>query len=94
MILSLFLQGYNQRSAYIASQGESFPNNIYIITIYYVMRCIFFHPNGLGPNPVTISDFIQMVWDQRPPVLVMLTHLVEKGKVLYSHIHVLGPCCS
>ena len=42
---------------------------------------IFFHSNGLGPNPVTISDFIQMVWDQRPLVIVMLTHLVEKGKV-------------
>ena len=37
MILSLFLQGYNQRSAYIASQGESFPNKKYIITIYYVI---------------------------------------------------------
>ena len=42
---------------------------------------IFVYANGLGPNPVTISDFIQMIWDQRPPVLVMLTHLVEKGKV-------------
>ena len=45
------------------------------------MSCVASSPNGLGPNPVTISDFIQMIWDQRPPVLVMLTHLVEKGKV-------------
>ena len=36
---------------------------------------------GSGPNADTVSDFIQMVWDQRPPVLVMLTRLMEKGKV-------------
>ena len=36
---------------------------------------------GLGPNPETISDFIQMIWDQKPPVVVMLTRLFEKGKV-------------
>ena len=35
----------------------------------------------LGPNPETISDFIQMIWDQKPPVVVMLTRLFEKGKV-------------
>ena len=54
-----------------------------IIFQMIIMCCIdsIFHPNGLGLNPVTISDFIQMVWDQRPPVIVMLTHLVEKGKV-------------
>ena len=30
-----------------------------------------------------------MVWDQRPPVLVMLTRLMEKGKVKihFSSIH-------
>ena len=37
--------------------------------------------NGSGPNPETISDFIQMIWDQKPPVVVMLTRLFEKGKV-------------
>ena len=37
--------------------------------------------NCSGPNALTVSDFIQMVWDQRSPVLVMLTRLVEKGKV-------------
>ena len=37
--------------------------------------------NGLGPNPETLSDFIQMIWDQKPPVVVMLTRLFEKSKV-------------
>ena len=37
--------------------------------------------NVSGPNALTVSDFIQMVWDQRSSVLVMLTRLVEKGKV-------------
>ena len=41
--------------------------------------------NGLGPNAVSVSDFVQMIWDQRPPVMVMLTRLVEKGKVNYHH---------
>ena len=35
----------------------------------------------IGPNALTISDFIQMIWDQKAPVVVMLTHLFEKGKV-------------
>ena len=37
--------------------------------------------SGVGPNALTISDFIQMIWDQKPPVVVMLTRLFEKGKV-------------
>ena len=34
-----------------------------------------------GPTPNTISDFWQMIWDHRPPVIVMLTQIREKGKV-------------
>ena len=46
------------------------------IAVVYVFCC-----NGVGPNALTISDFIQMIWDQKPPVVVMLTRLFEKGKV-------------
>ena len=59
----------------------------------YFFDLIFFHSNDLGPTPVTVSDFIQMVWDHRSPVIVMLTRLVEKGKVyradvsMQTHIH-------
>ena len=44
--------------------------------VVYVFCC-----NGVGPNALTLSDFIQMIWDQKPPVVVMLTRLFEKGKV-------------
>ena len=46
------------------------------IAVVYVFCC-----NGVGPNALTLSDFIQMIWDQKPPVVIMLTHLFEKGKV-------------
>ena len=37
--------------------------------------------SGIGPNALTLSDFIQMISDQKPPVVAMLTRLFEKGKV-------------
>ena len=46
------------------------------IDVIYVFCC-----NGVGPNALTLSDFIQMIWDLKPPVVVMLTRLFEKGKV-------------
>ena len=46
------------------------------IAVAYVFCC-----NVLGPNALTISDFIQIIWDQKPPAVVMLTRLFEKGKV-------------
>ena len=35
-----------------------------------------------GPTPKLVSDFWQMIWDHRPPVIVMLTQPEEKGKVI------------
>ena len=35
----------------------------------------------LGPTNTTVSDFWQMIWDQKCPVIVMLTNIEENGRV-------------
>ena len=35
----------------------------------------------LGPKPETVSDFWQMIWEQRSTIIIMLTKLVEKTRV-------------
>ena len=34
-----------------------------------------------GPVPETIEDFWQMVWEQKTPIIVMLTRVDEGGRV-------------
>ena len=51
------------------------------ISYFYIHFC------GEGPNPATVSDFIQMVWEQGPHVVVMLTRLLENGRVR-TDVHV------
>lgn len=41
-----------------------------------------------GPLPGTIEDFWRLVWEQRCSAVVMLTHLVEGGKVRSYHLAV------
>ena len=52
-----------------------------VTTMSFIALTYAFCCNGPGPNALTLPDFIQMIWDQKPPVVVMLTRLFEKGKV-------------
>ena len=39
------------------------------------------HTHSTGPLPGTIVDFWRMMWEQRYPTIVMLTELIEGGRV-------------
>lgn len=68
-----FVDGYEQKNAYIATQGyylynaKNFCDKIHLKLV----------SNILGPLPSTTADFWQMIWEQKCLVIVMVTGLIE-----------------
>ncbi len=40
-----------------------------------------------GPLPNTVNDFWQMVWQEESQIILMITHLEEKGRVIFCDIY-------
>ena len=73
----MHLQGYKKPKCYIAAQGELIL--LYqcgIIELYTSVYWLY-----TGPTSNTIMDFWEMIWEQKSTIIVMLTRLVEGGKV-------------
>ena len=47
---------------------------------------IFDFVSFIGPLPETVLDFWRMIWEQKVPVIVMLTKLLEDNRVRITEI--------
>ena len=71
-----YLQGYSTPKQFLATQGtEALHNQLcgVLLTAGYYL--------GTGPLPKTVVDFWRLVWQERPPSIVMITNLEEGNKI-------------
>ena len=46
-----------------------------------MIRVCVYDFQSAGPIPKTLVDFWRLIWQERPPILVMLTNLEEGNKI-------------
>ena len=66
----------------IVSLGILRETNLHCSTRYAPAIITIVFKLCIGPLPNTVGHFWQMVWDHKIEVIVMLTALVESGKVI------------
>uniref|UniRef100_A0A8C2UEZ9 protein-tyrosine-phosphatase n=1 Tax=Coturnix japonica TaxID=93934 RepID=A0A8C2UEZ9_COTJA len=57
------------------------PHSDYINANYIDVRCLFVFSHAPGPMQETVKDFWRMIWQENSASVVMVTNLVEVGRV-------------
>ena len=79
-------QGYSVPNKFIATQGELLSTVVgscmaTVITCGASPLITVHHSPPLGPLPKTVVDFWRLVWQERPPTIVMVTNVKEGNRI-------------